>query len=139
MAEPTVQPIAASPNTTSRKPKRHKEKSQQQQRQQPSGTPLHNEVTGPVSAAAAAGRKDKDSSDGVLALADYDVEFGDFDYDAVKAEEGAELWLVRAPPSVRFCSSSFLPPSRFFSFFSLPSYRQTPRACAKEPTPLSSA
>ncbi|KAI0296850.1 hypothetical protein BC826DRAFT_907982, partial [Russula brevipes] len=33
--------------------------------------------------------------------ADYEVEFGDFDYDAVKAEEGAELWLVRAPTAVK--------------------------------------
>ena len=33
--------------------------------------------------------------------ADYDVEFGEFDYDAVKADEGAELWLVRVPTGVR--------------------------------------
>ena len=33
--------------------------------------------------------------------ADFDVDFGEFDYDAVKAEEGAELWLVRAPIDVR--------------------------------------
>jgi hypothetical protein len=26
---------------------------------------------------------------------------GQFDYDAVKADEGAELWLVRAPTAVR--------------------------------------
>jgi hypothetical protein len=32
---------------------------------------------------------------------DVDVEFGEFDYDAVKADEGAELWLVRAPIAVR--------------------------------------
>ncbi|KAH9056787.1 hypothetical protein EDB87DRAFT_1566059 [Lactarius vividus] len=32
---------------------------------------------------------------------DVDVEFGEFDYDAVKADEGAELWLVRAPTAVR--------------------------------------
>lgn len=32
---------------------------------------------------------------------DVDVDFGEFDYDAVKAEEGAELWLVRAPNEVR--------------------------------------
>lgn len=33
---------------------------------------------------------------------DVDVDFGEFDYDAVKAEEeGAELWLVRAPTAVK--------------------------------------
>lgn len=32
---------------------------------------------------------------------DVDVEFGEFDYDAVKADEGAELWLVRAPIAVK--------------------------------------
>ncbi|KAH9041751.1 hypothetical protein EDB85DRAFT_1920237 [Lactarius pseudohatsudake] len=33
---------------------------------------------------------------------DIDVDFGEFDYDAVKAdEEGAELWLVRAPTAVK--------------------------------------
>ncbi|KAI9436317.1 hypothetical protein H4582DRAFT_1816817 [Lactarius indigo] len=32
---------------------------------------------------------------------DADVEFGEFDYDAVKADEGAELWLVRAPTAVK--------------------------------------
>ncbi|KAI0255233.1 hypothetical protein BJV78DRAFT_1178490 [Lactifluus subvellereus] len=33
--------------------------------------------------------------------ADYDVEFGEFDYDAVKADEDAELWLVRVPTAVK--------------------------------------
>ncbi|KAH8980788.1 hypothetical protein EDB92DRAFT_1899627 [Lactarius akahatsu] len=32
---------------------------------------------------------------------DVDVDFGEFDYDAVAAEEGAELWLVRAPTAVK--------------------------------------
>ena len=36
---------------------------------------------------------------------DFDVDFGELDYDAVKTAEGAELWLVRAPTAVR----SFLP------------------------------
>lgn len=34
-------------------------------------------------------------------LADFDVDFGEFDYDTVKEDEGAELWLVRAPTAVR--------------------------------------
>ncbi|KAF8262759.1 hypothetical protein EI94DRAFT_1687806 [Lactarius quietus] len=33
--------------------------------------------------------------------ADFDVDFGEFDYDAVKEDEGAELWLVRAPTAVK--------------------------------------
>lgn len=33
--------------------------------------------------------------------ADLDLDFGEFDYDAVKADEGAELWLVRAPTAVK--------------------------------------
>ncbi|KAN0141054.1 hypothetical protein V8E53_000810 [Lactarius tabidus] len=32
---------------------------------------------------------------------DVDIDFGEFDYDSVKAEEGAELWLVRAPIAVK--------------------------------------
>jgi hypothetical protein len=34
-------------------------------------------------------------------LADLDVEFGAFDYDAVRKDEEAELWLVRVPAKVR--------------------------------------
>jgi len=29
------------------------------------------------------------------------ADFGDFDYDSVKADDGVELWLVRAPSNVR--------------------------------------
>ncbi|KAI0042836.1 hypothetical protein FA95DRAFT_1524893, partial [Auriscalpium vulgare] len=32
---------------------------------------------------------------------DYDVDFGEFDYDAVKADEDAELWLVRVPNNIK--------------------------------------
>src|SRR6267378_3884587 len=31
---------------------------------------------------------------------DLDLDFGEFDYDAVNADEGAELWLVRVPTAV---------------------------------------
>jgi len=41
-----------------------------------------------------------------LIHADYDVEFGEFDYDALKADDTAELWLVRAPSAVRLLLSS---------------------------------
>ncbi|KAI0317480.1 hypothetical protein OF83DRAFT_1041289, partial [Amylostereum chailletii] len=34
-------------------------------------------------------------------VADYDVEFGEFDYDAVKNDPDAELWLVRVPANVK--------------------------------------
>lgn len=37
------------------------------------------------------------------------ADFGDFDYDAVKADDGVELWLVRAPSMVRPDTFSFLP------------------------------
>jgi hypothetical protein len=35
--------------------------------------------------------------DGIIESVDY----GDFDYDAVKADDGVELWLVRVPSTVR--------------------------------------
>jgi hypothetical protein len=35
-------------------------------------------------------------------------DFGDFDYDAVKADDGVELWLIRAPSTVRV-PAAFLP------------------------------
>ncbi|KAI0027386.1 hypothetical protein K488DRAFT_23713, partial [Vararia minispora EC-137] len=35
------------------------------------------------------------------APAEYGVEFGEFDYDAVKEDEEAELWIVRAPTSLK--------------------------------------
>jgi hypothetical protein len=38
-----------------------------------------------------------DHHDGIIESGDY----GDFDYDAVKADDGIELWLVRAPSTVR--------------------------------------
>ena len=41
--------------------------------------------------------------DGIIEWGDY----GDFDYDAVKADDGVELWLVRAPSTVRPLSLSF--------------------------------
>jgi hypothetical protein len=53
--------------------------------------------------------------DGIIESGDY----GDFDYDAVKADDGVELWLVRAPSTVRPASRCFLFSSLFaFSFSS---------------------
>jgi hypothetical protein len=43
--------------------------------------------------------------DGVIGSGDY---YGDFDYDAVKADDGVELWLVRAPSAVRPASRCLL-------------------------------
>lgn len=43
----------------------------------------------------------EERKDGLVPADCDDVEFGDFDFDAVNAEEGAELWLVRVPSSVR--------------------------------------
>ncbi len=45
----------------------------------------------------AAASSSSDHHDGVIELCDY----GDFDYDAVKADDGVELWLVRTPSAVR--------------------------------------
>ena len=36
--------------------------------------------------------------DGIIESGD---DYGDFDYDAVKADDGVELWLVRVPSAVR--------------------------------------
>jgi hypothetical protein len=107
MAEPATQPNASSSNAKPRKLKSPKEKSQQQRQQQrhkvavsPDDAAARAVTTTTSAAAAAAATTPKDG--GVL-LASYDVEFdyGAFDYDAVKADEGASLWLVRAPTSVR--------------------------------------
>lgn len=96
-----MHPIASSSNT--RKPKKHKEKTQRHRASSPdadarahAGTLLpRNETVSSTAPAVEATRTDG------LGPADCDVEFGDFDFDAVKAEEGAELWLVRVPSSVR--------------------------------------
>jgi hypothetical protein len=102
MAEPATQPNSSSSHVKPRKLKTPKEKSQRQHQRQnqvavSSSDAVGATTGGPTSAAAAVS---------AVGTADYDVEFGDFDYDAVKADEGAELWLVRAPTSVR-------PPSLF--------------------------
>lgn len=50
---------------------------------------------------AAASDSDSDSDrdhDGIIESGD---DYGDFDYDAVKADDGVELWLVRVPSAVR--------------------------------------
>lgn len=39
---------------------------------------------------------------------DLDFEFGEFDWDEVKKEEGVELWLVRVPESVSLSSFKYL-------------------------------
>lgn len=75
----------------------------------------------PAPAASDDDGDDDDDRDGGIELAD----FGDFDYDAVKADDGAELWLVRAPSTVRprrrllfrsrSRSRSYPPPPSFFS------------------------
>jgi hypothetical protein len=51
-------------------------------------------------------------------------DYGDFDYDAVKADDGVELWLVRTPSAVRpspfaSLSLSLLSLSPHFRFFLL--------------------
>jgi len=120
-----MHPIASSSNT--RKPKKHKEKSQQHKASSPDAdaeTPLRNEtlsLPAPTSAATAPAVEAR--RDGRVP-ADYDIEFGDFDFDAVKAEEGAELWLVRAPSSVRLALFLLLD-------------KHTSRACLHPPSPLS--
>jgi len=108
-----MHPIASSSNT--RKPKKHKEKSHQHKASSPdadahAGTPLRNETLSLTASTSAASAPAVEARTDGLVPADYDVEFGDFDFDTVKAEEGAELWLVRAPSSVR--PSCFVPASR---------------------------
>ena len=39
------------------------------------------------------------------------IEFGEFDYDQVKGDEDAELWLVRVPDNVRRPRRSFITPA----------------------------
>ena len=52
-----------------------------------------------AAAAAAASFSDHSGDDDINGVESAD--FGDFDYDAVKADDGVELWLVRAPSTVR--------------------------------------
>jgi len=132
MAEPATQSNPSFSNVKPRKLKSAKEKPQRQQQQQQrhnvavsppdaagAVTTTATMTTAAVAVATAAATTPKDG--GVL-LADYDVEFGDFDYDAVKAEadEGAELWLVRAPTSVRLSLSLSLSSSFFTYVFTPP-------------------
>jgi hypothetical protein len=119
MAEPATQPNSSFSHVKPRKIKTPKEKSQRQHQRQNQVAVSSDAVgatTGPTSAAAAVSPAATPKDGGVL-LADYDVEFGDFDYDAVKADEGTELWLVRAPTSVRPFLSLF--PSSGGPFFFL--------------------
>lgn len=90
VSQPNMHPIP------SHKPKKHKEKSRQRQHGASSSladadadTDAHAAVTPPHPPPNA-------EPDGCC-----HIEFGDFDFDAVNAEEGGELWLVRAPSSVR--------------------------------------
>ena len=123
-----MHPIASSSITW--KPKKHKEKAQRHRPSSPdadarvhAGTLLRNETVSSTAPAVEATRTDG------LVPADCDVEFGDFDFDAVKAEEGAELWLVRAPSSVRlarFVPAASRPTSRARAMPTSPVTRHTP-------------
>jgi hypothetical protein len=103
MAPPTA-PVASS---SSRKPKKLKQKEKSRK---------ETAVSSRAEAADAGISTRNEGIDSSLAYAppaghvpaDYDVEFGEFDYDAVKADERAELWLIRAPTAVclYFCASS---------------------------------
>ncbi len=102
---PPAAPVTPTSRARSKKPKK------------PTGQPA--KASAKAAAAAAASSSDAEdriiahekSIDPTLAYApppgsvpadiDIDVDFGEFDYDAVKADEGAELWLVRAPTVVR--------------------------------------
>jgi hypothetical protein len=124
MAEPATQPNSSFSHVVKpRKLKTPKEKSQRQHQRQIQVAVSSSDAGG---ATTTGGFTSTSAAAAVSAvgMADYDVEFGDFDYDAVKADEGAELWLVRAPTSVRpalFFLSLFY--SRFPGgpFFFLPS------------------
>ncbi|KAI9453737.1 hypothetical protein F5148DRAFT_1232209 [Russula earlei] len=108
MAESTAPgPIASSSSYKPRKSsKKHKERYQQIEAVSPDAdadaalTHLskHND------AGAGAGALDPTAlaSTSTVPAGNYDVEFGDFDYDAVRADDdGVELWLVRAPNAVK--------------------------------------
>lgn len=132
MTTPAV-PIASSstiPTLKTRKPKKHKEKSRQGKAVSSSDA----DASATVETPAARNEENENENDDLgrvaveelyapvpptgsisvmvapegSVLADtYDVEFGEFDYDTVKADDdgggsGAELWLVRAPTAVRF-------------------------------------
>jgi hypothetical protein len=103
-----VAPVSSNPNARSKKPKKPTRK--------PAKEPAK---TAPAPAASSSSdaedeqiaHEEPESPDPTLAYVppagcvladfDFDVEFGEFDYDAVKADEGIELWLVRAPTAVR--------------------------------------
>jgi hypothetical protein len=102
-----VAPVSSNPSARTKKPKKPTRK--------PAKEPA--KTTPAVSSSSSdaedeqIAREEPESPDPTLAYeppegcvpADFDfgVEFGEFDYDAVKADEGAELWLVRAPTAVR--------------------------------------
>ena len=74
-----------------------------------SSQPERNDSDILAAAAAAAASSDHDYDNIVV---ESGGDYGDFDYDAVKADDGVELWLVRAPSTVRMRSLSLsFPPS----------------------------
>jgi hypothetical protein len=107
MAPPTT-PIASSSNIKPKKLKKPSEKSRKQ-----NAASLNAEAASAV--VGISNRNDAPAASTPPVAADSsvpanyygDVEFGEFDYDAVNADEHAELWLIRAPTAVRF----------FFSFW----------------------
>jgi hypothetical protein len=105
MAPPTT-PIASSSNIKSKRLKKPSEKSRKE-----NAASLNAEA-----ANAVVGISNRNEASSTLPVAadsnvpaDYygDVEFGEFDYDAVNANEHAELWLIRAPTAVRLFFFSF--------------------------------
>jgi hypothetical protein len=96
---PPATPIASSSKIKPRKPKNPKEKSRKEKAASSnaevavSGVSTRHEGVDPELAYTPPA--------GSIPV-DYDVEFGEFDYDAIKADERTELWLIRAPVAVRY-------------------------------------
>ncbi|KAI0288547.1 hypothetical protein B0F90DRAFT_1802443 [Multifurca ochricompacta] len=95
---PRAAPVTSSPSVRERKSKKNKRESTQDK------APSSDTEAAPVRISAR-----NEGVDPTLAYTppagsvpvDYDVEFGELDYDAVKEDEGVELWLVRVPNVVK--------------------------------------
>lgn len=115
-----TEPISSSSSSKAQKtPKKHKGKVRQDKVVSPKTaaavdltTPAHGASQASVPPASPSPSPSPSSSDREEDIVE-SGDFGDFDYDAVKADDGAELWLIRAPSTVRVSRLRLSPPFRF--------------------------
>jgi len=97
MTEPIASPSSPINAKTAKTQRKHKEKTKMVS---PNSATIDRTTPAAAHTASQGSGRPAASSDhdSINESGDY---YGDFDYDAVKADDGVELWLVRAPSTVR--------------------------------------